>query len=326
MKIKHILSLAAMVAATSAHASLDGFYSGCNVTDCNSPSNSSLAFVAIDSTGTNVGSVFLDLGYHVNDFVPGGTFDGPDQKVVWDFKNNTITVNGSVVNIGTNDWTSSYSTFFGASAANNELSEYQWGVIGGDSTSLPQRIVTTGTPTAAQLTQENGSATSGALGVGGGGTPVGNNPTNENAGWFYNTRLAIGSNPADNAGYATLNATDPAYGGLGTNFGPQGKWQNKLKWSALLSGGSGSSSTNFWLANATGTEQKVGDPSTYAGGASAYDASALLNSIGTFTFDEAAGTLTWQTAVTPVPEASSYAAMLVGVMGLGLLARKSKKA
>ena len=78
------------------------------------------------------------------------------------------------------------------------------------------------------------------------------------------------------------------------------------------------------MALANGQEQQVGDVSGYDA-SKTYDTTGLLNGAGTFTFDEAAGTLTWQTAktvTTSVPEPESYALMLAGLAALGFVARR----
>ncbi|MBI2732552.1 MAG: PEP-CTERM sorting domain-containing protein, partial [Aquabacterium sp.] len=52
----------------------------------------------------------------------------------------------------------------------------------------------------------------------------------------------------------------------------------------------------------------------------------LLNGRGTFTYNNAAKTLTWQTAVTPaIPEPSTYALGLVALAAMGLTARRKAK-
>lgn len=294
MKLRAIVAAGALVAAGAANASLDNFATG----------NSSLAFVAIDNVGTTVGSLVVNLGYHLNDFIPTAAFNGPDQTVVWNFGTNTVTVNGSAVNLGTNDWSAAFNT----AIAGTDAADLKWGVIAGDSTSIPQRILTTGTPTASQLTQENASATAGALGVNG----------------LYNNTAAAISSSATNAAYATTNSSDPAYAALGTNFGATNNWQNKLKWLALTNG----SQNNFWEALGNGAEQQVAKTSTYDTSlGQTYDSTGLLNGNGTFTFDATAKTLTWKTAATvvttpTVPEPESYMLMGAGLAAVGFVARR----
>jgi hypothetical protein len=69
-----------------------------------------------------------------------------------------------------------------------------------------------------------------------------------------------------------------------------------------------------------GVNTRVG---SYAG--TAGNSTSLLNNAGTFTFNTEAKTLTWETA-TPVPEASSYALALTGVVLAGMAARRRRAA
>lgn len=284
MKLQTIVAALALAATGAANASLNDFTTG----------NSSLAFIAYDSvaTGANtaVGSVFVDLGLNLNDFDPrvAGNLAGANNKVVWNFNTNTITKNGTLVN-ATNDF-SSFAAFISANGV-----DAKWGVIAADSISVPQRVLTTGTPTATQLNQQNSSATAGSLAVQS----------------LYVTTNGLLNSSVDNASYFANNAADVAYIPVGTNFGPNGNWVNKQKWAAVTA----NNQTNFTLNDGDGSELVVG--ASEAG----WDTTGLLNDKGTWTLDKAAGTLTWQTAVA-VPEPSTYVLALVGLAAMGAVARR----
>lgn len=281
MKLQTIVAAVALAATGAANAALNDFASG----------NGSLAFIAYDNitTGANtaVGSVFVDLGFTLNDFdhTQTGNVVGLNNKIVWNFNTNTITKNGALVN-ATNDF-SSFASFINANGA-----DAKWGVIAGDSISVPQRILTTGTPTATQLAQENSSATAGALGV---------------QAMFVNSGV---SGSVDNGSYFANSAADNSYVAKTTNFSTN--WQNKLKWQATTVG----NQNNFVYALGDGSEVIIGADAPLEA-----DRTGLLNGNGTWTLDKTANTLTWQTAVA-VPEPSTYVMALVGLAAMGVVARR----
>ncbi|MBC7702023.1 PEP-CTERM sorting domain-containing protein [Aquabacterium sp.] len=281
MKLQTIVAAVALAATGAANASLNDFASG----------NGSVAFIAYDtiSTGANtaVGSVFVDLGLTLNDFDPllAGNVTGLNNKIVWNFGTNTITKNGNLV-AATNDF-SAFSSFVAANGVDGK-----WAVIAGDSVSVPQRVLTTGTPTATQLATENSSATAGALGV---------------QSMFVNAGV---SNAVDNGSYFANSAADNSYVAKTSNFSLN--WQNKLKWQATTT----NSQNNFVYALGDGNETLLG-----ADAPASADFTGLLNQRGTFTLDKEAQTLTWATAVA-VPEPSSYALALIGLAAIGVAARR----
>ncbi|MDE2076258.1 MAG: PEP-CTERM sorting domain-containing protein [Burkholderiales bacterium] len=286
MKLQHIAAAVALATAGVAHASLDDMYTG----------NSSLAFIAFDAVmpgnvNPGTGSVFVDLGLNLNDFVSTadpmqvGGLGAEGNKVVWNFNANTITVNG-VTQATTNDF-SAVAPFLA-----HIDDPARWAVIAGDANSVPQRILTTGTPTASALTQQVSSLTAGSV--------------RANATW---TNSGV-SSAVDNGSYYAANSADPNFVAASTNFGTN--WVSKLKWASTTTG----AQNNFWMALGDGSEQQVGV--THTAGA---DTTGLLNNNGTFTWNQSAGTLTWATAA-PVPEPESYALALVGLAAAGFVARR----
>ena len=92
MKLQHIVAAVAMVAAGAANASVDQFTTG----------NGSLFLIAFDNAGGTytTTSMFVDLGYNLNDFKNGADLTANGQKVVWDFGANTVKVNGTLASTG----------------------------------------------------------------------------------------------------------------------------------------------------------------------------------------------------------------------------------
>ncbi len=293
MKLQTIVAALALAATGAANASLNGMDAG---------TASSVAFFAQDVTGTVQGSVFVDLGYTFADFMPAsqggiGNLSDVNNTVVWNFANNTITHNGQAV-AGSNDF-SAVAPFFASAGA-----DAKWGVVAGDTVGVDYmtRYLTTGTPTAANLTNQIDSSNLQIV------APM----------WDL-TRAAITST-ADNGSYYAATNTDPAWTGSNSNgIGTLGRWQNNITWNATTAG----TQTNFVFANGDGSEEFVG--AAPAGTTT----TGLLNGRGTFTYNAAAQTLTWQTAslaVTPsVPEPSTYALGLVALAAMGLTTRRKSK-
>ncbi|RZL11486.1 MAG: PEP-CTERM sorting domain-containing protein [Rubrivivax sp.] len=120
---------------------------------------------------------------------------------------------------------------------------------------------------------------------------------------------------ADNGSFFAGDASTPGFvADPGIAFGAN--WRTNLKWQATTTG----DQTNFWVNIANGDEEAVGvsaDPLA--------DLNGLLNGKGTFTLDRVNQTLTWKTAtVAVVPEASTYAMVLVGLATMGLVVRRRR--
>ena len=290
MKLHAIVAAVALVAAGAANATLTNMSTG----------NSTLAFVALDNATTNTaakGSLFVDLGFDLTDFLPTASLAGANQTVVWNLKSDTVTVNGVAKAGVTNDWASQFNAYAAAAGADT-----QWGVIAGNSIS-PFQFLTSGTPTASQLTQQTSSQTSAMVGV-------------DSLYQASNGQGSLSTVAGANGAYFANSSGDAAYVGSNNNFGTN--WKANLKWASLTK----NAQTNLTLVNNNGTEQNVGAYTPLA--TDTVDTTGLLNATGTFTYDQAAGTLTWKTAkVTPgVPEPESFALMIAGLAAVGFVARR----
>ncbi|HEX5312057.1 PEP-CTERM sorting domain-containing protein [Aquabacterium sp.] len=299
MKLQKIVAAVALLAAGAANAAVDMF------DGVSAAGNGSLILVMADTTGTTTQGLTVDLGFHFADFLAGGALSQANQSVVWDFSANTISVNGSILGGITNDWADQFAAF----AANSDAAETKWAVISGSQKGTTVTgFLTTGTPSASQLSQQMSGVTANMGQV--------NNPLLKNA----LTKGTLAS--ADNGAYA-MASTDNAYVGTAYSVTTVNGWKNNIKWSTWNVDGA---STNFWQVNAPGTESRVADSATYAFDASkfALNTTGLLNGSGTLTLS--GNTLTWKTAsleaIPAVPEPESYALALVGLAAAGFVARR----
>jgi hypothetical protein len=114
MKLQHIAAAVALVAAGAANASLDNFATG----------NGGLFLIAFDNAAGSFTqtSTFIDLGYNLSDFAVGSALTGANQKVVWNFGDDTVKVNGTTANIGTNAWTAAFDKL----VANADAGQIKW--------------------------------------------------------------------------------------------------------------------------------------------------------------------------------------------------------
>lgn len=303
MKLHHIAAALAFAALGTAHAAMDNFTTG----------NSSLFLIAYDNAGganTQTASLF-DLGYHLDD-IAGATGNGtvgaignlvaPGNTVVWNFNDNTVSVNGSVASIGTNSW----STAFAKLVANSDAGEIKWTVGAGDNVGIQSnaRYLLTGQPTAAALSTQNASNTAN---LSGSNTVFSNSILNKGT-----LNVADVDNGAWTFAAAEDGAATAANGYVidSTIFGTNWKQRNMLTKPIVLDG----AEQNLWLADATGAESRVGEQTL--GGAS------FLNGSATLRFDSATGTLTL--SVPSVPEPSTYALALIGLGLVGVAARRRR--
>jgi hypothetical protein len=279
--------MAAALAAGSAQAApLETFVSNNN--------NSSLVFLALDSVGTRT-SLLVDLNFNRTDFDPvaNAPLVGIGQTVVWDFKNDTLTVNG-VAQQGNFAWSSKFAQFDAAS----QSADTKFGVIAGGNTSSAVYL-TTGNPTPANLTAQASTATT--------SMSLTNGLLNNN----NNKGTLVAGNDA--GAHAVVEVIDPDTGNASidngyiptnSNLGTQLNWQGKLSWQAMVA--EGASSVFYRLRAGQSAEIQVGGP--FAG----------TPTYGQFNYTD--GVLTWHTA--PVPEASSLAMLLAGLGAMGLVIRR----
>ncbi len=303
MKLHHIAAAVAFAAAGTAHAAIDNFTTG----------NGSLFLVAYDNAGgsfTQTASLF-DLGFHLDDIAGAtgngtngaiGTLANPGTTVVWNFNNNTVTVDGVTKDLGTNSW----STAFNKLVANSDAGQIKWVVGAGDNVGIQSnaRYLLTGQPTAAALSTQNASNTS--------------NLTSSNTLFLdsITNKGTLNVAGVDNGAWTFSAAEDGAATAINgyvldtTVFSPNWKGRNMLNSPAVLDG----AKQNLWLADATGAEKRVGDQ-PLAG-------PDYLNGAGTLTFNSATGTLTL--AIPAVPEPSTYALALLGLGLVGAVARRRR--
>ncbi len=122
-----------------------------------STGDSSLLFFAVDKTSPGIASVGIDLGYNLSSFLPVAGTAGT--KIVWDFRTDTLSMNGAAADATGVNW-ASLDAFFATGVTSAQT---QWGVIGGDSKSnatsdTPIRYVSTSSaasPDALTVTQTN---------------------------------------------------------------------------------------------------------------------------------------------------------------------------
>lgn len=290
-KFNTLVAAVAVLAAGAAQAQLSS--PGNGVTASNA-ANGSLTFVFVDNIGSPI-SFEANLKYNLMDFLPSSAITknnqlNPTGTIVWDFKNDTLNVAGSNV-AGTYNW----SSVFNAIGNSAQAGDLQWGVYAADNNgnttagaTNPARrnlavTLAAGTDTTTVTTQKMGSAT----GI------INTYTTILNAEVAPNTiGTGIGAASAS-SGNAYL---------LGGSSSPGTTLNGGVTFNYLFAN---NTSANFALLTSTAT-------STQAAVNTAYD--------GVFNFDYAAGTLTYTVAA--VPEPSTYAMLLAGLVAVGFLARR----
>lgn len=176
--------------------------------------NSSLAFVAMDNNGTPA-SLFVDLGYLFSDFAPGASVLNPGNTISWNFNTNAVTVNGAA-RPGTYNYSSQLTAFMQIAQA----ADVTYGVIAGSAVDYPDKFLTTGLPTAAELAAQGTGADNMRL-----------------VSSYYNKQAGLGTFPLEGYGAVALNGSDSAAANQFGNFGPNGSWQTNLAWNATVAQG-----------------------------------------------------------------------------------------
>lgn len=311
--IRSTLAFCAALACAPGAMALQSFTQGTNANG-----GSSVVFVAMNTKGSPL-SVLIDLGYLVKDFDPTGIHpwnvannnDGngnglpgllgqPGQTVVWDFTQNTISVNGAVRSDVTPKWSSAstpgvntsdpFGVFTNNTASNtvtDPTNQVIWGVVGGGSGGSAYYL-SSGNPTPTQFSNLTGS-----------------NVAQFNLSQtLLSNNAAKGTIPVLNQQLTTLGgnavvgqtANSTGFVGASGNFATvnngvyNGNWQGKSTWNALVSEGT-ASGLQWVQANNTANN-------------------LVLN--GQFTYS--AGQLTWQTTAVPVPPAYLLAGLGVAML------------
>lgn len=275
LKMKLMAAAVALTAATGANAAFETLGSG----------DSSLAFFAVDNTGTNKSSTFIDLTYNFSSFLPVAAAAG--QHIVWNFNTNSLTVNGNAQTAGT--WSNAFSAFTSAGTlASGET--VKWGVIGGDSVSAGNvgdygYLSTSTSPLATVKGQSlnNLAAFSGADAT------------------FNNANVPANLN---GDGSTALTGAATNFVGASTNFGTSLNWKTKSAFAVAANEGVGQ---DFYLVD----NSLAGNPLAGKAG---------VTQFGTFSY--AAGVLTYDTVAAPIPEPETYALLLAGLGMLGFMGRR----
>ncbi len=280
-QLKLLAAAVALAGSATAHAAMDNFISG----------NSSLAFVALDSVGSPI-SVMMDLDFRLDDFLPSNQ-GAAGTKIVWDFNQNRLTVNGVLSTSTQTNWSSALGTF----QATANAGETKWAVIGGDSlstasTSTPIRYLSTSTAPLTTLQNQTKFNLSGFSGVDS----------------LYNANNLLQSAASgQNGSTATAGA---AYVGTPDAFNVAGTWENKtIGWSAYAL--EGAAQSLYLLSTDNGISSTKALAVQYA----------LANPTGPATFHYSSGVLTYSVPA-PVPLPPAVGLMAAGLGLLGTLARR----
>ena len=276
-QLKLLAAAVALAGSATAHAAMDNFISG----------NSSLAFVALDSVGSPI-SVMMDLDFRLDDFLPSNQ-GAAGTKIVWDFNQNRLTVNGVLSTSTQANWSSALGTF----QATANSSETKWAVIGGDSLAgigNTARYLSTSTAPLATLQNQTKFNLQGFSGVDS----------------LYNANNLLQSAASgQNGSTATAGA---AYVGTPDAFNVAGTWENKtIGWSAYAL--EGAAQSLYLLSTDNGISSTKALAVQYA----------LANPTGPATFHYSSGVLTYSV---PAPVPPAVGLMAAGLGLLGTLARR----
>lgn len=276
LKMKLMAAAVALAASAGANAAMDNFMSG----------NSSLAFIALDYTGSPI-SVMMDLDFNVDSFLPAA-MSVPGTVIKWNFNTNSLTVNGVASASTQTNWSSAFSSF--AALANKP--ETKWAVIGGDSltdgTPGDVRYLTTAAPgtTLTAMQQQSKVNLQGFLGV---------------------QSLFDANNLLQETSNGSTATVGPAYVGSSDQFGIAGKWENKFVGVAWANEGQ---TTDFYMLDTrNGISSSKGLVTPYA---------------GTFSYD--AGALTYAVAAIPEPSEYALMLAGLGMIGFMARRRLNNRA
>jgi hypothetical protein len=273
LKMKLMAAAVALAASAGANAAMDNFMSG----------NGSLAFIALDSTGSPI-SMMMDLDFNLDSFLPTA-MSAPGTTIQWNFNTNSLTVNGVASSSTQTNWSGALTSFNSAA----QVADTKWGVIAGDSSTDGgflvdiARYASTAKPGTTLATMQG--------------------QTEANLYGFAGVDILFNQN---NLLQTSSNGSTAASGNayVGQSFGITsvgGKWRNKASFDAYSNVGD---TANFYML-----DERDGIGATKA---------LVTPYAGNFTY--AAGVLTY--AVAAVPEPSEYALMLAGLGMIGFMARR----
>lgn len=310
MNFKMIAAAAALVVAGTANAAITQMNGGAVNGD------SSVLLVMLDSTnntsGPNVRGLTVDLGLNFSQLRAGGIYAGANQSLTWNLAQDTLNINGTVATGATNAWSAQVADFLSKA----DVAQVKYALVAGSYTNTSvNAFLASGTPTSTNLTNQTSGKTASMVQV--------------NLPMFIQGANGGTLGSADNGAYS-MGATDAGYVGTGYNLTTVNGWLNNTTWSTWTSLGG---KTNLTDVKATGFESAVGltssfvlDPALYSG----WDQTGLLNNRGTLEVSADGLTVSWKTAsgiaITPeVPEPSTYALMLAGLVVAGVAARRRAK-
>lgn len=283
MQVKFkVLAAAALLAAGAAQA----------ITVLPATQNSELVFTALDTGADTPTSLFIDLGILLNDSLPSNAaFDMPVRETVYNFKTNTVTVNGQVQAL-TGSWSQAFNDFMSVASGDR----LQWAVFGADTTA-GLRFVTTGNPADQAAIDGQTLAKSSVI-------------SGLNAWYTANNQLG---NHASVTNGASTAVSGPAYN-------PNQVPTAAINWSPYFADGASAELLYVNVAPRPAPNNSRAQVTTYGGNTDIFNAPASGPDITKVIFDSAAGTLT----ITAVPEAETYAMLAAGLGVLALVARRRK--
>jgi PEP-CTERM motif len=294
---KFAVAIAAVLAVGGANAAIDGGgVSG----------NGSMFLVAYDRLARgNFASTagIFDLGVTINDMI-SATGNGIDagagyqsSNIVWDFQNNTITIDGVLQNgYGTNNWTTAFDLMMAETDPEDRL--FFVGANDGVGTAANLRYLATGNVDADPYLQTSSATTGFRVFVNGKTSDVFTALTDKGT-----------ITSADNGAYTFTAAdgqTSRLNGYVVAGDGMANNWGN-----ANLLGGTVpyDQQNGLWAMDARNSNPVGGTIIT-------------TRLLGTVALDVVAKTLTY--TAQPVPEPTSYAMMMLGLAAIGLMARRRR--
>lgn len=294
-QVQALALAAAAMTAGSANASLQ-------FGNSNTQGNGSVAFVAIDDAITT--SFTLDLGVQFTSLLSGGALRDPNGvTAVWDFKNDTFTING-VQQAGTYAYSAQNASFLSQLGG----ATYRWGVISSDTSPsgvIPgQNLLFTSTALDFDNDPNSGIRT---------------NSVTNGAGNVVNLYAGSNGKGTQVAGKFGANTATDGEAFLGRTLDQAGVGDFAVQFG----------SNDFLTAVNTSASVMMANQTTGVQLATIYQLGGVADSVGaplasggmTFYFDDASQTLTYSIAAA-VPEPGTYAMLIAGLAAVGFVARR----